>query len=261
MKIYYNENNKFAANWLEKLINKKLIPEGDVDRRSIIDVNSDDLKGYDQCHFFAGIGGWPYALNIAKWPKNKQVWTGSCPCQPFSVAGNKKGFEDERDLWPTWFNLIKKCRPSTCFGEQVATAISYGWLDRTSYDLEEQGYTIGTAVLPACSVNSPHQRKRLFFVANTSSIHEKKLFPELSYKEIWEKQSKRQVGYSCSRSYWNKAGRHISIYDNKTRRVEPSIPLLVNGFPTRLGILHGLGNAIVPQVAAGFIKAFMEVSI
>ena len=107
MKAYYNENDPFAAQWLRNLIAAGHIAAGDVDDRSIKDVQPEDLKGYTQCHFFAGIGGWSYALRLAGWPDDKPVWTGSCPCQPFSQAGQKAGFSDIRHLWPTWDNLIE----------------------------------------------------------------------------------------------------------------------------------------------------------
>jgi len=163
---YYNEFDPFAAAWLRSLIAEKLIPQGDVDERSIRDVIPRDLAGYTQCHFFAGIGGWSYALQLAGWPANRPVWTGSCPCQPFSSAGNQKGKSDERHLWPVWFNLIRECRPPTIFGEQVSSAIAHGWLDDVYQGLEAEGYAVGSAVLPACSVGAPHKRDRLWFVAN-----------------------------------------------------------------------------------------------
>ena len=87
MPAYYNENNRFAAQWLRNLIAAGDIAPGDVDERSITEVRPDDLRGYTQCHFFAGIGGWSAALRLAGWPDDRPVWTGSCPCQPFSAAG------------------------------------------------------------------------------------------------------------------------------------------------------------------------------
>ena len=87
---YYNENDPYAAQWLRNLMAAGHIPEGCVDTRSILDVQPEDLAVFTQCHFFAGIGGWPLALRLAGWPVDKPVWTGSCPCQPFSVAGKRK---------------------------------------------------------------------------------------------------------------------------------------------------------------------------
>ena len=166
---YYNEFDPKTAAWLRELIAQKLIPAGDVDTRSIVDVCPDDLRAYTQCHFFAGIGGWSFALQLAGWPADCPVWTGSCPCQPFSTAGKQLGDKDERHLWPVFFNLIKECRPEYVFGEQVASAIGKGWLDGISTDLGEEGYACGSAVLGAHSVGSPHIRQRLYWVAHSTS--------------------------------------------------------------------------------------------
>ena len=163
---YYNEIDPNAAQWLRDLICEGLIPKGDVDERSIVDVRPADLRGYVQCHFFAGIGGWPYALRLAGWPENRPVWTGSCPCQPFSQAGKQRGKADERHLWPVWFGLIKECGPATCFGEQVEAAIGHGWLDGVFADMEGEGYACGAAVIGAHSAGAPHKRQRLYFVAH-----------------------------------------------------------------------------------------------
>src|SRR4051812_41930250 len=110
-RAYYNEIDTHAAAWLRELIKAGLIADGEVDERSIADVQPGDVRGFTQCHFFAGIGGWSYALRIAGWPDERHVWTGSCPCQPFSSAGAQAGGNDSRDLWPAWRVLIAECRP------------------------------------------------------------------------------------------------------------------------------------------------------
>lgn len=163
---FYNEHNSKAAAWLCELIRQGLLPDGIVDERSIVDIKPSDLTGYNQCHFFAGIGGWSLALQLAGWPSNRPVWTGSCPCQPFSTAGKGLAQADERHLWPVFFNLIKECRPQHVFGEQVASAIGKGWLDGISADLETEGYACGATVLGAHSVGAPHIRQRLYWVAD-----------------------------------------------------------------------------------------------
>jgi DNA (cytosine-5)-methyltransferase 1 len=166
VKAYYNDNDPKICAWLRELMRAGLITPGDVDQRSIKDVRGCDLKGYDRVHFFAGIGGWDYALQLAGWPDDLPVWTGSCPCQPFSAAGKRKGQADERHLWPDMFRLIGECRPSVILGEQVESAIRLGWLDGVFGDLEGQGYACGANVLGAHSVGAPHIRQRLWWVAD-----------------------------------------------------------------------------------------------
>ena len=161
--VYYNELDPFAANWLRELMKAGAIPAGDIDERSIWDVTPEDVRRYRQAHFFAGIGGWAEALRLADWPDERQIWTGSCPCQPFSAAGKGAGFADERHLWPAWEWLIKECRPAVVVGEQVDKA--KGWLDLVCADLEASGYAVGACDRPAASAGAPHIRQRLWFVA------------------------------------------------------------------------------------------------
>ena len=169
MAAYYNENDPKAAAWLRELIKAGAIAPGEVDERSILDVTPAELAGYTQCHFFAGIGVWSYALRLAGWPDALPVWTGSCPCQPFSAAGKGDGFADERHLWPYWFHLIMERRPPIIFGEQVASKNADAWLDLVQDDLEALGYAFGAVAFPAAGVGAPHIRDRTYWVAE--SLH------------------------------------------------------------------------------------------
>ena len=168
---YYNENDPFAAQWLRNLIVSGHIPAGDVDDRDIQEVTPDDLKGYTQCHFFAGIGGWPYALKLAGWPDDRPVWTGSCPCQPLSSAGQRKGHADQRHLWPAFQSLIAQSSPTVVFGEQVESKDGREWFAAVRADLEATGYACGCADLCAASAGAPHIRQRLFWVAQSAGEH------------------------------------------------------------------------------------------
>lgn len=166
---YYNENDPYAAQWLRNLIEAGHIAPGFVDERDIKDVKPDEIRDFTQCHFFAGIGVWSYALRAAGWPDDRPVWTGSCPCQPFSAAGAGLGFADERHLWPHWFHLISECRPATILGEQVASKDVDPWIDLVQDDMEALGHAFGAIAFPAASVGAPHIRDRTYWMAHAAS--------------------------------------------------------------------------------------------
>ena len=172
MSAYYNEIDPKAAAWLRELIRRGLIAPGDVDERDIRDVTADDVRGYTQHHWFAGIGVWSYALRRAGWEDDRPVWTGSCPCQPFSAAGKGLGFADERHVWPAWYWLIGEFRPGVVFGEQVASKDGLAWLDVVQSDMEAAGYAFGALDLSAAGFGAPHIRQRTFFVADAN--HERR---------------------------------------------------------------------------------------
>lgn len=163
---YYNEIDPFAAQWLRNLIAAGHIAPGEVDERSIKDVTPDDLRGFTQCHFFAGIGVWSHSLRLAGWPDDRPVWSGSCPCQPFSAAGKGDGFADERHLWPHFFHLISERRPQHVFGEQVAAGNANAWFDLVQTDLEGLDYAFGLVPFTSAGIGAPHIRERAYWVAN-----------------------------------------------------------------------------------------------
>lgn len=282
MTAYYNEIDPYAAQWLRNLIAAGHIPAGDVDERSIDDVIPSDLAGYAQCHFFAGIGGWAYALRLAGWPDDRPVWTGSCPCQPFSVAGTGAGFADERHLWPSWFHLIEQRRPVVIFGEQVEAAIRHDWLDLVHADMEGAGYTVGAACLPAASVGAPHQRQRVWFVADATGAGRCGREPTArGYEESGRSGEISSLAHTSKTRPSEQRGRRdesarltpavvsgpwselkfLPCTDGKTRPTQPGLFPLAYGVPGRVGRLRAYGNAIVPQVAAEFIAAYLGVTL
>lgn len=164
---YYNEFDPFAASWLEELIKDGLIAPGVVDRRDIQDVVPSDLKGFTQCHWFAGISVWSLALRLAGWPDDRPIWTGSCPCQPFSTAGKGAGFDDERHLWPAFHHLIAHGKPYDVpvVGEQVASKDGRAWFDLVSDDMEGLGHACGAVDTCAAGFGAPFIGQRLYWLA------------------------------------------------------------------------------------------------
>lgn len=244
MTAYYNEIDEYAAQWLRNLISAGLIAPGDVDTRSIVDVQPDDLVGYTQCHFFAGIGGWSYALRLAGWPDDgPPVWTGSCPCQPFSGIGLQRGFDDPRHLWPAWSRLISKCRPPVIFGEQIAKATV--WLDLVLSDLENEGYACAAFDLPAACIGARQTRQRLWFVADADEAR------WADPKGVSASEAQADFGRSPGLV-------HRKEIEHLRGTFEPDRGWIVDGLSGEGSAVGAFGNAIVPQVAAEVIGAYLD---
>lgn len=161
---YYSEIDPYCAAWLRNLIAAGHLPPGDVDERDIRAVQPADLAGYGQRHFFAGLGGWAYACRLAGLPDDCDIVTGSPPCQPFSVAGQQRGTADDRHLWPEMARLVASLRPAAVAVENVANVVGLA-LDGMLADLEGAGYCARAFVLPACAVDAPHRRDRVWICA------------------------------------------------------------------------------------------------
>lgn len=259
---YYNDNDPKVCRWLEELISGGHLPPGDVDERSILEVKSKDVDGYGQCHFFAGIGGWALAARWAGLEDVTGIWSASCPCQPLSGAGRRQGHADERHLWPAFWNLISECRPSVCFGEQVASKDGREWLSGIRLDLEQLGYRVGAADLCAASVGAPHRRQRLYWVAD--------LFGAGLEGHAGDERNGGEPGRVGAEAAGSvaKGGAPgvdwsgfdiVPCRDGKARRVESGTFPLAYGVSGRVGRLRGYGNAIVPQLAEAFIRSWLEI--
>lgn len=262
MSAYYNEIEPFAIEWLRELIKKGLIADGVVDERDIRDVEPNEIREFTQCHFFAGIGVWSYALGLAKWPEDKQVWTGSCPCQPFSAAGKRGGLTDERHLWPAWQWLIRQCKPDVIFGEQVASKDGIAWLDIISTDLEGENYAVAPVVLAACGVGAPHIRKRLWFAAERLEYTEgdgrlQRRTESIGGSLVGRRGSMRSESRRPVNGFWADA-EWIYCRDKRHRPTKPGIFPLAHGIAGRVGKLRGAGNAIVAQAASEIISAYLD---
>jgi len=246
----YNEIDRYCCDWLSNLMDAGEITPGKIDDRSIRDLGPDDVRGYERVHFFAGIGGWDVALDLAGWG-TRPVWTGSCPCQPFSKAGRGKAADDERHLWPAWFSLIAQCRPPVVFGEQVET-FARGWIDLVFTDLETEGYACAQAVLPAAGVGAPHIRHRTYWVGDACAPRLPTRQPALVSGPVRQHEGRAAEQSGCPS--WADCD-WLACTDGKARPVEPGTFPLAHGVRARVGKLRAYGNAIVPQVAAAFIGA------
>lgn len=278
---FYNDNNPENVAWLRSLIDEGHIPAGVVDGRSILEIQPNDLTGFTQCHFFAGVGGWPLALSLAGVSANTPLWTASCPCQPFSQTGKRLGFADERHLWPVFRGLVEVARPPVLIGEQVASKDAELWLDGVFDDLEALGFAVGATDLPAASVGAPNLRQRFWWVANANDAVGAE-GSAIDGRSDSRSDASARAGLGCgggagrladadhegqqgrgiggdgggecaigapSLGRWS-AFEFVECADGKVRRVEPGSFPLAHGVPVRLGPLL---TALRPM-GAGAIK-------
>ncbi|WP_350238914.1 DNA cytosine methyltransferase [Pectobacterium colocasium] len=263
MPAYYNEIDPYAAQWLRNLIAAGHIAPGDVDERSIEDVTPDDLRNYTQCHFFAGIGVWSYALRRAGWPDERHVWTASHPCQPFSQIGLGRGFSDERHLYPHVSRLAKERKPTVIFGEQVASKGADYWIDLVQVDVESMGYAFGCIPFPAAGVGAPNERERAYWVAYAENLQERS--HERKPKESTKEQGKTGrchisvvEQYGKASSFWSDC-EWLRGANGRLLPIESGTLPLVDGDSKRVGRISAYGNSLNAEAAKEFIAAFLDV--
>jgi DNA (cytosine-5)-methyltransferase 1 len=272
---FYNEWDPNKALWLRQLMADGLIETGEVNETDIRDIVPTDLTGYDRIHWFAGIGGWDYAMQLAGW--QGPIWTASCPCQPFSQAGRREGITDERHLFPALYWHISQRHPPIIVGEQVASSYGLAWLDTVFARLEATGYTCAAVDLSAASVGAPHIRQRLYWVAyasetgtepgasrlHTVTFHDCEGLgnPEqVRCSGLPRRGARLKPSDGCC---WDEI-EWVRCIDPRNgtatnRPIEPGLTPLAHGVPARVVRISGYGDAIVPQVAAMFLRGVMEV--
>ena len=189
------------------------------------------------------------------------IITGGYPCQPFSVAGRKKGEEDPRHVWPEYFRLIKELRPTWVIGENVGGHIKLG-LDSVLSDLESEGYSARTFSISAASIGANHKRERVWILANSNSNGAK-----WDQSENRQRSRTQQNGEDVANSKSSGRNEHEinkehgepetqKIFGDRgclsgvssRWKVEPDVGRVANGLPNTMDRLKSLGNSVVPQI-------------
>ena len=166
------------------------------------------------------------------------VLTGGFPCQPYSIAGKRRGSADPRALWKEMFRVIREAKPAWVIGENVANFANMG-LDDACSDLESEGYEVQPFIIPAVAVGAPHERKRVFMVAHADAGYGKRGERVQSRYGILPK--------AVTRDHIDETGVSEGDWRNSWK-AEPDVGRISDGIPARVDRLRVLGNAIVPQV-------------
>ncbi len=182
-------------------------------------------------------------LTAANGPSEVDLICGGYPCQPFSTAGKRDGKKDDRHLWPEVNRLLAEYRPSWGLFENVAGHISMG-LDDVLSDLEKQGYTARTFIIPASALNAPHRRDRVWIMANSNR------------ERLQGGATSRNVG--CKRAGGDKLTERCGYNTRQTWLSEPNVGRVANGVPNGVDRLKSLGNAVVPQIPEILGHAILE---
>jgi len=187
------------------------------------------------------------------------ILTAGYPCQPFSLAGERRGSEDDRHIWPYILSIVKAKRPSWCVYENVYGHVTMG-LSEVLSDLEGEGYAARAFVVPACAVDAPHRRDRVWIVArNVGDTKCSRLrqprgsssADDVAYTNSARLQGQwREYEFVSEREAEHSVGSGGKEIGAAARwKPEPAVGRVANGIPRRVDRLKGLGNAIVPQIA------------
>lgn len=185
------------------------------------------------------------------------ILTAGYPCQPFSLAGERRGTEDDRHIWPYILSIVKAKRPSWCVFENVYGHVSMG-LDEVLSDLEGEGYAARPFIVPACAADAPHRRDRVWLIAHANSKSQsdvsrharegQRLVAHSNSAGLQGRQNARDTSQSKAQRD-KQSARRSERPDGQNWLPEPAVGRVANGIPRRVDRLRGLGNAIVPQIA------------
>jgi len=186
------------------------------------------------------------------------VICGGYPCQPFSVAGKQLAERDERHLFPEVLRLVRDIRPRWCIFENVSGHVKLGY-DEVAASLEGEGYSVWTFIVPACAINAPHRRDRLWIVAHTRDEPRRDSFARsIGADGRWQYEAEKwtpkaaEIARSGSTpeamADWE-ASQSEPIRIGDFWAVESNVGRVVDGLPNRSHRIKCLGNAVVPQIA------------
>lgn len=191
------------------------------------------------------------------------VICGGYPCQPFSNAGERRGAEDDRNLWPEMRRLIDGLRPRWVIGENVAGHISMG-LDDVLSDLEALDYTCRSFVVPACAVDAPHRRDRVWTIAHTEIVQRFEIVGIEPHGDnaplVADAEGREERPGLCAHEQTGERRRRSSNGGREARAwpLESGFRRVAYGVPDRVDRLAALGNAVVPQVVERIGHAILE---
>ena len=187
------------------------------------------------------------------------IISGGFPCQPFSVAGKRKGSEDERHLWPEMLRVIGECKPRWVVGENVRGLVSWSdglVLEEVCSDLETIGYSVQSFIIPACATGAPHRRDRVWIVAHSDNFGTRSRLGEIQSKNGEVPQRHNNAEFGNASDDWQNFPTIPPVCGG-----DDGLPKELDGitFPKwRRESIKAYGNAIVPQVAHRIFESIKE---